>query len=233
MLVINYSRMPGFKVTYTDDSPAVPKRDGAVVLWKQWRLLENRMLFDIHEDPHQDRDVAAKHPEVVSKMSNHLQQWWDGVKDDVNTPQRVVIGDEAENPMMLTACEWLDVFVDQQTQVRRADLKNGVWHLNVAQAGTYQLELRRWPRESGLKLTDSVPATNVTDGKFLPGKSLPIASAQLKIGDFDADLRPQPDQKSFATEVNLVPGPIELRTAFLDLSGKEICGAYYVYVDRK
>lgn len=48
--------------------------------------------------------------------------------------------------MMLTACEWLDIFIDQQKQVRRADLKNGWWELEVAEEGEYEFELRRWPR---------------------------------------------------------------------------------------
>ncbi len=47
MLVINYSRMPMFKVTYTTGNPAIPRRDGAAVLWKQWRLLETRELYHV------------------------------------------------------------------------------------------------------------------------------------------------------------------------------------------
>ena len=38
MLVINYSRMPTFKVTYTDGNPAIPRREGAGILWKNWRF---------------------------------------------------------------------------------------------------------------------------------------------------------------------------------------------------
>jgi len=233
MLVINYSRMPGARVNYTRDSPAIPRRNGAAVLWKHWRLLENRMLFDIDRDPHQDHNIAADHPDVVSKMRTHSDRWWDGVKDDVRTPHRVIIGSDEENPMMLTACEWLDVFVDQQRQVRDAALKNGTWHLQVAKTGTYQIELRRWPRESGLKLTDSLPETRVTDGVFLPGKLLPIRSATLQAGDQEMKLKPQPSEDSFVVEIDLAEGPIEMRTSFFDPDGKEICGAYYAYISRQ
>ncbi|MCM2369465.1 arylsulfatase [Aporhodopirellula aestuarii] len=233
MLVINYSRMPGARVNYTRESPAIPRRNGAAVLWKRWRLLENRMLFDLESDPHQDHNVAADHPGVVAKMRAHLDHWWDGVKDDVRKPQRVIIGSDAENPMLLSACEWLDVFVDQQRQVRDGVLKNGTWHLHVARAGTYRLELRRWPRESGLQLTDSLPETRVTDGEFVPGKSLPITSATLQAGDQKLKLSPQPDKESFVTEVELDEGNMQLRTSFFDPDGNEICGAYYVYVNRQ
>ncbi len=53
--------------------------------------------------------------------------------------QRVVIGNDRENPMLLTACEWLDVFIDQQSQVRNGELKNGVWHLVVDQLAAIPL----------------------------------------------------------------------------------------------
>jgi hypothetical protein len=232
LLVINYSRMPTFQVTYTRGNPAIPRRDGAAVLWKDWRLLENRRLYDVKSDPHQDRDVAPEYPEVVATMQNHLQTWWDTVKDDVMHPQRVVIGNDAENPMLLTACEWLDVFVDQQRQIRRGDRKNGVWHLIVDRSGTYQFDLRRYPRESGLPLQAALPETEVTDGTFVASESLPIAAARLRIGDHEETRRAEAGGESIRFQVDLEAGPIEMQTWMLDRSGNEICGAYYVYVTR-
>ncbi|MDA8743746.1 arylsulfatase [Rubripirellula amarantea] len=232
MLVINYSRMPGMKAEYTSGNPAIPARDGAGVLWKKWRFLENRKLYNIDNDPHQDHDVADQHPEVVKRMRSHLDRWWDGVKDDVMTPQRVIIGSKAENPTLLTACEWLDVFVDQQTQVRRAERKNGTWHLSVANAGVFSLELRRWPRESNLELQASIPETKVTDGTYAEGRSLPVQRATLQVGGQTFELTPESDQQSFQIQTALPAGQIEIRTSFLDSSGAEICGAYYLYVQR-
>lgn len=233
MLVVNYSRMPGFKVTYTKGNPAIPRRDGAAVLWKKWRLLENRRLYNVEQDPHQDRDVSAEHPEVVAGMQRHLQVWWDGVKGDVLEPQRVVIGSEAENPLLLTACEWLDVFVDQQVQIRRGTLKNGVWHLTVDQPGMYEFELRRWPKESGLRLAAGCPAEKVTDGQYVAGRALPITHGRLKIGDaIDETAEPNSDGTAIEFSVELGAGPTELQTWMLGDEGREICGAYYVSVRR-
>ncbi|MFG0332917.1 MAG: arylsulfatase, partial [Maioricimonas sp. JB049] len=124
MLVINYSRMPRANQP-TPANRATPRREGAAVMWKQWRLLRDVELYNLAEDPHQDRNVIEQYPEVTARMRNHLDKWWDGVRGDASTIERPVIGDNAENPMQLTACEWLDVFVDQQRQIRRADLKNG------------------------------------------------------------------------------------------------------------
>jgi len=234
MLVINYGRMPTFNVAYTKGNPAIPRREGAAVLWKHWRLLEDRALYDLRRDPHQDRDVAADHPEMVAKMRAHLDQWWDGLKDDVLEPQRVIIGSEAENPMLLTACEWLDVFVDQQRQIRRGVRKNGAWHLKVDRPGRYVFELRRWPAESGLRLDEGVGATRVTDGTYVAGKALPIASARLRIGDHELSAKPDAEGRFVRFEVDLAEsGLTTLQTWFLDASGKPVCGAYYVTVERR
>ncbi len=76
MLVINYSRMP---VQGREDE-VQPKKEGAAVLWKRWRLLENERLYDLVNDPRQLTDIATSHPEVVQKMRAHLEQWWQSIE---------------------------------------------------------------------------------------------------------------------------------------------------------
>jgi len=233
MLVINYSRMPfGAKRPHVN-SPATVRKEGAAVLWKNWRLLEDKALYDLEADPLQESNVITKHQLVAERMRKHLNRWWDGVKDRANTFEAVSIGAEQDNPTLLTACEWADVFVDQQQQVRRADLKNGVWHIEVAREGEYAFELRRWPTEAGLALSAGLPETKVTDGVLMAGKALPIAQARLQIGAFDQQATVKPDDKAVRFTVQLKPGKTTMQTWFSDAAGKEICGAYYVYVQRK
>ena len=232
MLVINYSRMPMFKVTYTTENPAIPMKDGAGILWQNWRLLENRELYDIANDPLQENDVAAQHPEVVAKMRAHLDQWWDGVKGEVFEPQRVIIGSANENPMLVSACEWLDVFVDQQIQTRYGPKKNGVWHLTVAEAGTYEFELRRWPEESGFSLRQGIPETKVTDGTFVEGVSFPIHAARLKVGSEEKEINISENDVSANFTFDLAEGDIEIQSWFNDDKGAPILGAYYMYVNK-
>ncbi|MEM9281991.1 MAG: arylsulfatase [Verrucomicrobiota bacterium] len=233
LLIINYSRMPaGFEYP-APDSPSVMTRDMSGVLWKRWRLLEDRELYDLDSDPMQKNNVIEKHPEVVETMRTALDKWWNGVADIANEPQRVIIGHNAENPLMLTACEWLDVFIDQQQQVRRADLKNGYWELEIAEAGTYEIELRRWPRESGLALRDGLAPTPVTDGELLPGQALDIHSARIQIGDFNARKPVEKTSRYVKFTGHLNPGPKRLYTWFIDSRRQPIVGAYYVYVTRK
>jgi arylsulfatase len=233
MLVINYSRMPTTTTTAGAEAASIPSKGGAAVLWRRWRWLEDRSLYDLESDPRQERDVAAQHPEVVARMRAHLDAWWNGVKDGVNEPARIIIGSAAENPAMLTACEWWDVFVDQQAQVRRGLPRNGVWHLEVAEAGSYEFELRRWPREAAAALAEGVPAQKHAFGEFPAGVALPIAAARLAVGGRESSRTTAAGEKAAAFTVELRPGPTTLQTWFLDAAGRELCGAYYVHVTRR
>jgi arylsulfatase A-like enzyme len=233
MLVVNYSRMPFGVKRRQDDHPGAPRKEGAAVLWKRWRLLEYDRLYDLAGDPMQERNVVAEHPEVAAKMRAALDAWWAGVKGSVNEPSRVVVGADEENPTMLTACEWFDVFVDQQRQVRVADEKFGAWHLDVAEPGDYAIELRRYPREADLPINAAVEATRVTDGRYVAGRALAATETRLTIGKHDETMKLSDGAKEATFRVQLDAGPIELKTVFLDADGKELCGAYYAYVRRE
>ncbi len=239
--IINYSRMPnGFNYP-SPYSQSILKRDHAVVLWKRWRLLEDRELYDLASDPLQENNVFDAHPQVVAKMRKHLYDWWDEVEAKANEVQRIVIGHERENPMMLTACEWLDVFVDQQSQICRGTPKTGYWLLEVAEAGDYEIELRRWPKQIDLPIRSkcTIPWTGV---------ALPIANARIFLSDyqhmplaekrpmqFEGLIKPVADgDTAVRFTVPLEAGPVALHTWFDadDRQREVLCSAYYVYVKR-
>ena len=244
MVVINYSRMPGDLNYPSPASPSIVRRDGAAVLWKGWRFMTDTELYDLVSDPMQRKNVIEAYPEVTKKMREHLDTWWDGVKEIANEPQAVMIGNDAENPLKLTSVDWLDVFVDLQRQVREGARKNSYWHLNVDRAGVYEFELRRWPRESDVALADALPLSQVRDGdEYLsPGVSLPVSSARIFISGPDKNERGRvhfretkkamQGDKFVTFTTKLDAGPILLHTWFYDQEGNPITGAYYVYVRR-
>ena len=112
------------------------RADQAGVLWKRWRLLEDRELYNLETDPLQQTNVIDQHPEVVVKLRKRLTEWWDRVGAAANEEQRIIVGTKHENPTKLSATEWLDVFVDQQGQVRRGQQKSGYWLIDVARLAT-------------------------------------------------------------------------------------------------
>ena len=170
---------------------------------------------------------------MVAQLQADYANWWDGVKDQLNLPERIVIGDDAENPTLLTCCEWFDVIVDQQRQVRAGDPRNGVWHVDIATAGDYRFELRRWPRAADLPLQAAAPAAEATDGLLPAGQALPIAAARIRIGEQTRETEISTDDPAAVFEISLPAEPCEIETAFLDGAGRELCGAYYLHVTRQ
>lgn len=238
MLVINYSRMPGFSNYPSPYSQTQMRADQSAVLWKRWRLLENRELYDLKSDPMQKNNIIGNHPKVVAKMRRHLYSWWDTVKHLANNPQRIVIGTKYENPTKLSATEWLDVFVDQQGQIFRGVQKSGYWLLDIAQSGEYEIELRRWPKEADGTISGTLP-----NGE---GKALPITEAMLYFSDHNhLDIgqkkayqfegltkRVTQKDKAITFTMSLKKGPVALHTWFKG-QNNTMLSAYYVYIYRK
>lgn len=221
-LVVQFSRM---------NAPE-PKKGDAAVLWRRWRLVAGRELYDLAADPAQATDVAGRHPEVVSKLQAHYEAWWARVAPRSNDLSKITVGSNAENPTLLTPADWADVFLDQSAQVRRGERRNGAWNLEVTRAGTYEIELRRWPVEAGAPITAGLPPVRIADGEFPAGAALPIAKARLSAGAFDQSRPVAPGDTEVTFTLRLERGPARLQTWFYDDAGQEICGAYYVYVRR-
>jgi hypothetical protein len=121
-----------------------------------------------------------------------------------------------------------------QLQVRTGALLNGYWDIDVATAGEYSIELRRWPREAGLEICSGLPASTIPipGGKpFGPGKALNITEASVKIGALEESRKVGPADKSIIFRMKLDPGKCRLSAGFTN--GKDVrLGAYYVYLNK-
>jgi hypothetical protein len=209
-----------------------PKKGDACVLWKRWRLVQDKELFDLATDPAQKVNVIEQHPEVAAQLRTHYERWWADVEPNVNDHEAIVIGHDAENPLQLSPADWEDVFLDQGRQIRLGLRRNGAWNVEVAKAGQYAMALRRWPAEAGAAIRAGLPALKHADGVFPPGEALPAATARLKVADFDATRPVAPDVAAIQFAMPLPAGRTRLQTWLLDDAGKEIAGAYFVTVRR-
>jgi arylsulfatase A-like enzyme len=223
MAVVQFSRM---------DRPAPAKGD-ACVLWNQWRLVADRELYDLATDPAQKSNVIDKHPDIASKLRSRYEAWWASVSPRVNDHEAIVIGSDAENPLLLSPADWEDSFLDQGAQVRAGLKRNGHWNLEVAKAGEYEIVLRRWPVEAKAPIRAELPPKPHADGTFPRGVALPIAAARLQIGSFDSTKPVTETDKEITFAVPLDTGRTKLQTWFLDADKQPLAGAYYVTVRKK
>ena len=208
-LVVQFSRM---------NAPE-PKRGDACVLWRRWRLVQDQELYDLTTDPAQKRNVIAEHPDIAAQLRAHYAAWWDGIAPRLNEPQYVIIGHEAEPLSQLSPCDWHDVFLDQGAQVKNGIVRNGVWHLEAARDGDYAFELRRWPRELDLPITDAVEG----------GKAIRATTARIKIGNVEQEQSISAKAKAVTFTIPLKAGRILMQTWLADSKAGESRGAYYVY----
>ncbi|MEM6884425.1 MAG: arylsulfatase [Verrucomicrobiota bacterium] len=154
----------------------------------RWRLINGKQLYDIQTDPGQKSDIAADHPEVVQRLTAAYDTWWQDVSQAFDQDTRLHVGNDAENPAVLTCHDWLTDGSSppwHQGMVRRGQRGTGEWSLTFEQAGTYRISLRRWPRESGLALRISVAAPAPVPGLKAYGEeegmALDIISASIRI----------------------------------------------------
>lgn len=218
-VVIQFSRMQDPR----------PKKGDACVLWKKWRLVEDKELYDIAKDPAQEHNLIGEQPEIAARLRAHYAKWWAKVEPSLDSFLPVYIGAARENPVMLSPTEWADSFMDQGAQVRTGLRRNGTWHVQVERDGVYEFSLRRWPEEAGTAMREAVPAHQGECGAYPAGVALPIASAELEIAGNRRSKAIGKDDREATFRVSLRRGRTTLKTWFRDDAGVEICGAYFVY----
>ena len=124
------------------------------------------------------------------------------------------------------------VYCDNPGGVRGCVMDSGIWQLAVLQDGTYEITLRRWPKESGLAITAPAPVMEGVDGTLMEGKALPAVRAWMQIGKSVQETVVQVDDAAVTMTIDLEEGPTHLQTRWIDEKGERLAGAYYVTIER-
>jgi arylsulfatase len=212
-----------------------PVANEGAVLWRRWRWVHGKELYDLSTDPGQKTDLAAAHPEVARRLQAHYDSWWAEIARRVDDLEPVSLGADAENPVTLSAADWANVYCDNMKQLRDGIARNGPWNVLAEKDGTYAFALRRWPRESGAALAAGVPEFRAVDGILPPGRALPVSHVRLRIGERLDETRPVAAGDLEARfEARLKAGErLAVQGWLLDSAGKELAGAYFAYVTRR
>ncbi|MBP1841245.1 arylsulfatase [Formosa algae] len=203
----------------------------------KWRLVDGTELYDLKTDPEQRNNIADQHPEKVEEYKTVYDAWWAELLPGYSDLPRIYVGHAAENPTTLYCHDWHTETISpwHQRHIREGYIDNGYWLLKVAEAGTYNIKLRRWPSETKLALgaeaeiRPEIPGTSVSTSK--KGKALQTKNARIKIQDEEAWQVVDATQEYVEFTVDLEAGDTQLQTWFT-LADKTELGAYYVTVEK-
>ena len=103
---------------------------------QQYKLVDGVELYDIAADPYEKLNIAADHPDLVARMRQDYEEWFDDVVGArAAIPPRVVVGSHQENPVILTV-------QDQREGNAEGYGLDGYWLVEVARPGQYEVTLR-------------------------------------------------------------------------------------------
>ncbi len=212
------------------------------VCWKNWRLVNKDELYNMEEDIEQRENLFDKYPDIVEYMKTEYEKWWKLVSTQFSEEIPISIGSENEPETCLTSMDWRNEDCScpwNQSHIRQGQIANGYWEINVLKSGFYNIELRRWPKESKHLVTQGLTGEDIEWEKeyiqeknheiYSGGKALNILEAKLIIEDkiYKEEINEKNISASF--EVYIERGQKHLLTKFSGENGL-ILGAYYVYI---
>jgi len=199
----------------------------------KWRLIDGNELYDMDVDPGQKNDVAANHPEVVEKLKQEYETWWETVSENAQDPTEIGIDFSKEHPVVLSSHDLIsDGRVTwNQNQLRSLTEAQGHWALSFAEEKEYEVRLYRWPVESGLAINAEAPEGDIDEAGQLykKGKAFKVKKAWIKVAGIEREIDVDATQAFVSFKIKVPAGSHELSTGMIDEAGLER-SAYYVSI---
>ncbi|NLO74771.1 MAG: arylsulfatase [candidate division WS1 bacterium] len=230
--------LPGDRLEFVQYRQAteVPEKWTNAVVTRRWRLIHGQELYDIQADPGQTTDVADQYPEVVARLREAHEQWWEEVSPQLEEYCPITIGSEAENPTRLDAMDVMGDVAWHQTSIVQAQKSTGKWYVRVERPGTYRFGLRRWPAEIDLPLAECVSEEDARSHIYAPPdiqcQAIHPTSARLKLFDQEQTQSVSPGDQEATFLMDSPAGVTQMEAWFMGDTPEEQQGAYYVYVER-
>ena len=194
---------------------------------QRWRLINGVELYDILIDPEQRNDVSIDQSDLVDRLREHYEKWWDLVSPRFDEDCPIVIGSQNEKISLLTSHDWHgEAHAWNQGQIRGGLECNGYWAIEIAEDGEYIFELRRWPKEEDKSIMEGIEGEIID--LYNGGKALSLKTARIQIGDQEQMKVISAGDKGVKFIFNLKAGETRLQTFLTGEDGFTI-GAYYVY----
>jgi arylsulfatase len=216
------------------------------VMRGRWRLLTDIQglakgepeLYDLASDPLQRTNLIASHAAVAAELRAAYDRWWAEVEPFTRQRAFISLGQSAGGIAALNTAQWRDHAMHGMAGLREGVKRRGVWDVDVARDGTYEIALRRWPEESALRLREAAPAWTPRDPStpdhagFPAGVALPLAAAHLRVGNSTRSLPVAEADLASVFRLPLPAGRTEVEAWFTDAQNRSICPAFFVTAKR-
>ncbi|MDA0349666.1 MAG: arylsulfatase [Verrucomicrobia bacterium] len=209
------------------------------VMTDQWRLVGEE-LYDLSIDSGQRSDVAAVNPKVVKKLKETYETWWKDIAKRSHEYVPFVIDDSKQKCYTFSSQNWHgDAVPYSQQHVRTGMKANGFWAIDVVESGSYDISVRRWPKEvdapigGTVELGPYVAELHNHSSKIIntPTLAIPVKAVRLKVGDYDQTVSVYPTDEEARFSVYLSGGEQKIQSWLID-DGNESRSAYYVYLTK-
>jgi len=199
------------------------KGKDSAVMTDRWRLINGRKLYDMMNDPGQQRDIAAENPGIVQDLQKAYERWWKNISGRFEEYCWIPAGSGHENPVKLSSHDIHGQVGWDQVHVQRNSPCDGFWAVNFVREGLYEIRLMRWPEEA------DIPILETPEG----ATKMRVTHARLKVAGFDATKSVRPKDRSVNFRVSVPKGKTRLQAWFInDRENGKTNSAFYVYVKR-
>jgi len=141
-------------------------------------------LYDLLDDPTERTDLAADHPDIVSRMRATYDAWFKDVTANRDyAPLPILVGDPRENPTTLTQQDWRTVAGGWGKNA------SGDWYVDVAEAATFDLSIRFPARDVPLVVTVDIGAVTRTLSVDVGAEECSIVAFPVEAGPTRVSIR--------------------------------------------
>jgi arylsulfatase A-like enzyme len=120
------------------DTPELHRN--VAVVGERYKLVDGVELYDLQEDPGEQRDLAAERPELVRELRAVYEAWFADVTGERDERPRIDVGSRAENPTLLTRQDWRDAQRGWEDPTAM-----GHWDVTLDEAAVFDVEVRFQP----------------------------------------------------------------------------------------
>jgi len=214
----------------------------SAVMSDDWRLINGVELYNIKEDKEQQKDVAGDNPETLFWLRKEYEKWWDIVSEKFDEEIPIGIGNYETS---FTPHDLRNKGADcphHQGHIRAGYRVNGYYEVEVEEDGEYCFSLSRWPKHTGLSLTEGIVGSDIEFRKdcvmdealhyYVGGEAIDIDKATVKLNNVCKRVEVDGEKNSIEIHMELKKGTGHLEAYFTELSGEDFA-AYFIDVKKQ